>query len=332
MASRTRRTVLAVSVSNRQSSPFESGSPEVKATTQSWWLWDRFEAWLSGLSRWSSPALFGGFLVWFVGWTVLVALALDAVVSEADQPAMADAAGRLMPAVGVLFALLTAFVITTQWNRSRSAEGIVGLEADACIRLALASDSPNIDGERIRYLLREYLRAVLDLEWDTLQRERKGSARAVTALSRLEREVRADATTPDVGSAVSAAVLTATEGLAVSRRDRLNLSGHGLPAPLFLLAFVSGVVLCLNAIAMAVSLEDGVAIIIGGLVVLIALDLALVVAISDPFRGPLRVVPDAIEAVVDELEAGRFGPIDSDGDGDGDGGGASPDRSGPRSA
>ena len=101
--------------------------------------------------------------------------------------------------------------------------------------------------------------------------------------------------------------LSAAEGVAVSRRDRLNLSGHGLPAPLFILAFVSGVVLCLNAIAIAVNLNDWVAVIVGGLVILIALDLALVLAISDPFRGPMRVLPTPIERLLSELEGGRFG-------------------------
>ncbi len=115
---------------------------------------------------------------------------LDAVVEDVDQPALAATAGQLVPAVGVLFALLTAFVITNQWNRSRSAEQVVGKEADACIRLALASQSPGIDGQRVRSLLVDYLRAVLDVEWDTLRHERAGSPRAADALSRLERDVR----------------------------------------------------------------------------------------------------------------------------------------------
>ena len=281
----------------------------MKAPRQTWWLWAGFEARLSGLSNWSSPALFGGFLVWFVAWTVVVGVALDAVVDEAQQPVMAEAAGRLMSAVGVLFALLTAFVITNQWNRSRAAEGIVGTEADASIRLALASQSPGIDGQRVRLLLVQYLHAVLEKEWETLRHELAGSADTAAALSKLEYDVRAIATAPGVGTAVTADLLAAAEGVAVSRRDRLNLAGHGLPAPLFVLAFVSGVVLCLNAIAVAISLDDWVAIVIGGLVVLIALDLALVVAISDPFRGSLRVVPSPIEDVLHELEAGRFGSV-----------------------
>ncbi|MDH4076125.1 MAG: DUF4239 domain-containing protein [Acidimicrobiia bacterium] len=279
----------------------------MKAARQTWWAWARFEAWLSGLSNSSSPVLFGGFLIWFIGWTVLVGVVLNAVVDEADQPLMSEGAGRLIPAVGVLFALLTAFVITNQWNRSRAAEGIVGAEADASIRLALASQSSGIDGERVRLLLSQYLRSVIELEWETLRHELAGSAETASALSQLEQDVRATATGPGVGTSVTADLLAAAEGVAISRRDRLNIAGHGLPAPLFILAFVSGVVLCLNAIAVAVSLNGWVAIVIGGLVVLIALDLALVVAISDPFRGSLRVVPRPLEEVQRELEAGRFG-------------------------
>jgi hypothetical protein len=280
----------------------------VKPTRRTWWLWARFEAWLSGLSGWSAPVLFGGFLAWFVGWSLVVNLTFDAVVDERDQSAVAATAGQLMPAVGVLFALLTAFVITNQWNRSRSAEQVVGREADAAIRLALASQSPGIDGPRVRSMVVEYLRSVLDEEWDTLRHDHAGSARTAEVLSQLERDVRAQATAPAVATAVTADLLTAAEGVAVVRSDRLNLSGHGLPAPLFLLAFVSGVVLCLNAIAVAAGPLDWVAVVIGGLIVLIALDLALIVSISDPFRGPMRVLPTPIQSILDQLETGRFGP------------------------
>ena len=272
-------------------------------------IWARFERWLAGLSDWSAPVLFGAFLVWFVGWTVLVAVVLEAVVDEVDQPAMADAAGQLMPAVGVLFALLTAFVITNQWNRNRTAETVVGAEAASCVRLALASRSPSIDGPHARRRLVAYLHAVLDVEWATLRHDRHGAEEAAGALWDLEGDVRADATRPEVAAPVTSDLLAAAEGVAVARRDRLTLSARGLPAPLFLLAFVSGVVLCLNAIAVAVSLDDWVTVVIGGLVVLIALDLALVVAMSDPFRGPMRVRPTPIRGVLTELEAGRFGPL-----------------------
>lgn len=281
----------------------------MKAARQTWWLWSRFESWLSRLSRRSSPALFGGFLLWFGSWTALAGLAFDVAVAEADEPLLAEAAGRLIPAVGVLFALLTAFVITNQWNRSRTAEQIVGSEAGAAARLALASESPGIDGPGIRGLLDAYLRSVLESEWETLRHEQAGSEQTADALSALERYARAEATAPPTTDAVAADVIAAAEGVAVARRDRLDLSGHGLPAPLFLLTFVSGVVLCLNAVALAIGLDDWVAVVIVGLIVLIALDLALIVAISDPFLGPMRVLPSPIERLASDLADGRFGSV-----------------------
>jgi len=276
---------------------------------QSWSAWVRPEAWLTSLSDWSSPALFGGFLVWFVGWTFLVGIIYSLVVDVPNRPAVAAVAGQLTPAAGVLFALLTAFVITTHWNRTRRAEEVVGSEADAGLRLAMASQSPGIDGPGIRRHLADYLHTVLTVEWETLHRGRAGSTEAAEALAVLGRNVRADATATGIASAVTADVLAALEALAVARRDRLNLSGSGLPVPLFLLTFVSGVVLCLDAVAVVIDPVGWEAVLIAGLVVVVALDLALIVAISDAFRGPMQIGPLPIEAVLNDIETGLFGPV-----------------------
>ncbi len=136
-----------------------------------------------------------------------------------------------------------------------------------------------------------------------------GTDEARDALLRLEQDVRADATNQGVHPAVTLDVLDAAQGLAVARRGRLALTGHGVPAPLFLLVVVSGIVLCLNAIAVVVGIHGPVSVALAGLVVLVALDLALIVAISDPFRGPMRVVPARLHAVCADLRSGHIGPI-----------------------
>src|SRR4029453_19669264 len=104
---------------------------------------DRFVRWIS--SR-RSGALFGMFLVWFVGWTAIIYLALDAIVADEHQAGLADISGPLMTAFGALFAFLPAFVITLEGNQHRDIEQIVGLEADSCVRLIWASGSPGWDG------------------------------------------------------------------------------------------------------------------------------------------------------------------------------------------
>lgn len=274
------------------------------------------ERMLTAMADWPAPLLFGGFLAWFIGWSVLASVLVERLVDEGDQAALALAAGDLVPAIGVLFSFLTGFVISSQWSRSRSAEGLAGTEADAAVQLCLASQSPGIDGETIRHRLAAYLDLVVSADWHTLVhhsgRSHIGDRRTSDALDALERTARVEATAGDVSTAIAHDVLRAAEGIAVARRDRLNLSGHGLPAPLFILVFIAGVVLSLDAIVLSVGLDGLSGLMVGGLVVLIALDLALIVAISDPFRGPMRALPTPITVVRDDLRRGRFGPLGLD--------------------
>lgn len=78
-------------------------------------------------------ALFGMFLTWFAVWTAVAYVVLDTVISAQAQADLETIAGPLMGALGVLFAFLTAFVITTEWDQHCEAEHIVGMEADACV-------------------------------------------------------------------------------------------------------------------------------------------------------------------------------------------------------
>ena len=94
----------------------------------------------------------------------------------------------------------------------------------------------------------------------------------------------------------------------MARTDRLNGAARDLPTPLFLLAFISGVVLALNAAVLALHVEPGYGVAIGGLIVLIAADLALLMAIATPFSGDLRIEGRPLARVHADLEVGRYGP------------------------
>src|SRR5262245_9988543 len=132
---------------------------------------DRVVRWVS---QRRSGALFGMFFVWFVGWTAVIYLVLDAIVADEHQKGLADISGPLMTAFGALFAFLTAFVITIEWNQHRDVEQIIGQEADACVRLIWASGSPGCDGPGTRGALVRYLRSVRHVEWPTLARTSEG--------------------------------------------------------------------------------------------------------------------------------------------------------------
>ena len=269
-------------------------------------------SWLGRLVRWlagrTSVALFGMFLAWFAVWTALAYLVLDTVISAQDQADLGTIAGPLMGALGALFAFLTAFVITTEWGQHREAEHTVGMEADACVRLAWISQSPGCDGTAIRRDLAAYLGSVLNEEWPALA-DGAGCEATHDRMSELQYRVRGIAAEPGVPVSVSNDLTTAADAIAVTRAERLNAACRDLPTPLFLLAFLSGVVLTLNAIVLALHRGRAHGLAIAGIVALIPLDLALLLAIAMPFKGDLRIEGHALVRVLDNLTRGRYGPL-----------------------
>jgi hypothetical protein len=269
-------------------------------------------SWLGRLVRWlagrTSPALFGMFLAWFTLWTALAYLLLDTLISTLDQADLATIASALMGALGALFAFLTAFVITTEWGQHREAEHTVGMEADACVRLAWISQLPGCDGAAIRRDLAAYLGSVLNEEWPALA-DGGGCEATHDRMSELQYRVRGIAAEPGVPASVSNDLTTAADAIAVTRAERLNAAARDLPTPLFLLAFLSGVVLTLNAIVLALDVDHAHGLAITGIVALVPLDLALLLAIAMPFKGDLRVEGHALVRVLDNLTRGRYGPL-----------------------
>jgi hypothetical protein len=269
-------------------------------------------SWLGDVVRWlagrSSTALFGMFLAWFALWTAGVYLVLDAAIGSKGQEELGSVAGSLMGALGALFAFLTAFVITIEWGQHREAEHTVGMEADACVRLAWISQSPGCDGATIRRDLAAYLRSVLSEEWQALEFG-AGCEATHDRMSELQYRVRAIAAQPGLPASVSDDLTTAADAIAVTRSERLNASARDLPTPLFLLAFLSGVVLAFNTIVVSLRLDHVYSLAIAGIVLLIPLDLALILAIAMPFKGDLHVEGHAIARVLENLSKGRYGPL-----------------------
>jgi len=269
-------------------------------------------SWLGDLVRWlagkSSASLAGMFLAWFAAWTAALYLFLDAVIGAKDQADLGIIAGSLMSALGALFAFLTAFVITSEWSQHREAEHTVGMEADACIRLAWISRSPGCDGAVIRRDLAAYVLSVLEEEWPAL-REGVGCEETHDRMSELQYQVRGIAAESEVRASVANDLTIAADAIAVTRSERLNAAARDLPTPLCLLAFLSGVVLAINAIVLALHLGHAYTLAIAGIVALIPLDLALLLAIAMPFKGDLHVDGHPLVRVLDNLRTGRYGPL-----------------------
>lgn len=254
------------------------------------------------------PVVFAGFLVWFIAWSALAETAFDLVVPADREADLALIAGPLIPALGAMFAFLAAFAINTEWGQLRDAQHAAELEADAAARFALIAASPGLDGPRLRRMLQRYLRHVVDDEFPRLPTGH-GSEEARDALAELFRETREIVARPSVGPVSGTDLLGAVDAMVSLRRDRLSLASRSMPSALLLLAFVSGIVLCLDAVLVGLPHPRWVAVTVGGLVVVTALALALVVAVSAPYRGTLSVDVRPIEVVLEQVSQGDLGAI-----------------------
>jgi len=223
-----------------------------------------------------------------------------------DLAAAHPVAAPLMPALGAVFALLAATTIGAEASLYRSAGDDVSAEAAAASRLGWAATSPGVDADAIHQDLVRYLETTRRTEWRAGDRD--GTAATMAALGRLERTVRTEAASKDLGSAQAGELLTSMDAMTSLRRQRLAHATNRLPDGYLLVVLVSGLALVANAAALAVDKARRVALLTGGLVAVVALALALLIAISSPFAGGFIVSGGPIDAVVANLRSGVFQP------------------------
>ena len=209
-----------------------------------------------------------------------------------------------MPALGAVFALLTATSLAAEAGQYRSAEDNVSAEAAAASRMAWASTSPGIDSRDHPGRPRRVPHLHPGPEWKGGDRD--GDPKTMRALGELERTVRVRgggqdgrqrpgrraarlARQPHVAAPPApghrrqrAARALPDRGADVGpgARGQLGRARHHPPARLAALT--------------------------AGLVVVVALALALLVAISAPFRGGFIVEGGPIDAVRDQHRCRRL--------------------------
>lgn len=185
-----------------------------------------------------------------------------------------------MPALGAIFALLMGLTLASEVGFLASAQGIVNSEAADASRLAWAATNAGVDSEPIQSALLGYLQAVRAREWNGSTAATGDDPATTHAIASLENAVRTQAARPALGTPASTELLASLDALTSDRRARLAAASRQLPALL-----------------------------VGGLAAVIGLSLALLFALGTPWRGPITVSGQPIDAVVRDLNTGYFHPL-----------------------
>ncbi|HET6212926.1 MAG TPA: DUF4239 domain-containing protein [Micromonosporaceae bacterium] len=265
---------------------------------------------LSGIVAVVVASLFAGVLVWVV----------QQVTPEQKPEAHIEATGFVFAVVGVLYAIVLAFIVIAVWDQMSNARVNTYREATALVDTYWYAQSlPEEDRERVEGLCKEYAELVIRDEWPRMQAHERVKMAGWDALDRLRKAVEGSAPAPVTASA---AVAPAAEGLpsdagyerAVAQIDalyearevRVAAAAQGI-SPVLWFVLVGGGIL---TVAFAYLFDIGgpviQAVLAVGLTAMVTLLLFAVYQLEYPFSRGVRIDPEAFQfALARFLQIGR---------------------------
>jgi hypothetical protein len=214
-----------------------------------------------------------------------------------------EVAGFKFATVGVLYAVLLAFVVIVVWQKFNDADNAVSQEAAAAATIyRLSADLPGEHGKHLRAALDGYLNAVVDREFATMAMGR-ASAGVKPALDKLYAELL------DINATAPSDVMTTTELLhqldrmTEWRRARLFASTGVVPGVLWATLIIGAVATLAFTLFFGTENVRAQAAMTGILAMLLFCGLLIVVSFDHPFSGSVRVQPHALQTVMDDFGA-----------------------------
>jgi hypothetical protein len=213
-----------------------------------------------------------------------------------------DVAGYLIAIVGVLYAVLLAFVVVVTWQQFSQASNVVGQEASALRGLYRESVAfPPEVRERVQADVRDYAAAVVMYEWPAMGRGEPGAPAVSVVLDRTAEHL---ATLP-ADTAIHQAYVTVEADRFADvlsfRSQRLDFVGQGLPGVLWVALVLGGVVTIGFGMIFGLRSTSLHLFMTGSLAATIGVLLFVAIAIDQPFLGDVAVQPTPIQRVLSDF-------------------------------
>jgi len=240
--------------------------------------------------------------------SVLFYVVIDRRIGDRREHA-GMAAAAYMTALGSLFAILTGFLINSEFATLREARQIVGSEAAAASRLASATEGlPSVDTAAVQVRLGRYLDDSATADWTALADDDARDSPALLSLNELQSATFSITGRAYVPSSTASEMNSAVADLTTSRRELISIAGSEMPLLLFALSAIAGLALIVNAMFVALRSGGNVTYVGVGIVLIVALDLALILGISAPFKGPFIVDNKPVDTMSEEVLQGVYLP------------------------
>ena len=214
-----------------------------------------------------------------------------------------EVAGFKFATIGVLYAVLLAFVVIITWERFNAAEEALATEAGAAVTLyRLSTGLDQATGASIRKQTTAYLKSVLEDDWPAMAAGHWSGAttHALNVLYGTIVQYRpADLHDADVQQDL----LREADKLTEARRERLGMAGGTVPNAIWFVLFLGAVLTISFTFFFGTQNVITQCLMTGVLAALIFAAILVILAIDRPFTGAVVVPTESIRTVLQEFEA-----------------------------
>ena len=247
-----------------------------------------------------------------IGIVVIVLLCLAAAlkllqrfVPHPVREAHNDVAGFIFAAVGVLYAVLLAFVVIAVWEANDSARKTTFREADSLAGIYwISRELPAPLGPQLEKQTLHYARLVMDTEWP-LMAEHHSSPEATQLVYGMRAGVFSIKPESEQQNVLYEHAVSHLENLASERRQRLNQVDDEVP-PLLWTALIAGAVLTIGfTFLFGLSNTLSHTLMVLALSGLVVISLIVIKEMNFPFTGVTAVKPTAFEVFLNRLPPPR---------------------------
>ena len=236
-------------------------------------------------------------------------IVVQSLVPSARRQEYNDVAGFIYAVLGVAYAVLLGLMVVAVWQDWQAAEDTATEEANELAAVFwLAHYLPESQARDVQELARSYARVVIQEEWP-LMRQGKASPKAWDLLDELRGSLVELHPTTDAQVVLYDNELQRIHELGDARRARLLKADEGLPAILWVVLLLGGAIVVSFTYLFGLRSTTVHTLMVAALALSIGLVLFTIGALDYPFRGDVRVGPDAFQFVLERFEQSKLSDL-----------------------
>jgi hypothetical protein len=231
-----------------------------------------------------------------------IAYALPRWVPHHRREPHNEVAGFVYAVVGVVYAVVLAFVVIVVWEGLGRARDLTYAEANNLVEVAWdANEMPAPYSTELKRDVQQYATAVINDEWELMDREHRLDPRLSLELDAMRHSAQSIEPQTERQRVIFAQLVQRITDVFDARRERSNIASEGIPALLWAALLGGGAVTVGYAFLFGTSNTLPQALMVAALACMIAFLLFLVAQAQIPFSGGLRVKPEAFRTILERF-------------------------------